>query len=223
MATTTLDTQRPAQGRRWGLIALLAGATLVGLVFILGIALPYFALNQQHFGSFWPRRGWLLLHIGGGMVALMIGPFQLWMGLTGRRMPLHRVLGKVYMAVVVLSSIAAFYLALNTDNGWVFGAGLAGLGVAWLVTTGLGYISIRKSLLEQHKEWMIRSYVVTFAFVFFRMFVGATMAAGVGTLPEQLAAASWFCWAVPLLINEAILQGRKIFSARSPHARPVRS
>jgi hypothetical protein len=35
-------------------------------------------------------------------------------------------------------------------------------------------------------------------------------AAKVGTLTEQLAVASWFCWAVPLLITEAILQGRKI-------------
>lgn len=190
---------------------------LVGLAFVLGlgIALPYFALNQEHFGSYWLRRGWLLLHIGGGIIALMTGPFQLWMGLTGRRMPLHRVLGKVYMAVVALSSMAAFYLALNTDNGWVFGAGLTGLGFAWIVTTGMAYISIRKRLFEHHKEWMIRSYVVTFGFVFFRIFFGAMEAAGVGTVLERLAAASWFCWSVPLLINEAILQGRKIFSARS--------
>jgi hypothetical protein len=60
---------------------------------------------------------------------------------------------------------------------------------------------------------MIRSYVVTFAFVTFRIFAGIAQAAGVGTLQEQLAAASWFCWAVPLLITEAVLQGKKIFAA----------
>jgi hypothetical protein len=37
-------------------------------------------------------------------------------------------------------------------------------------------------------------------------------ATGVGNLQEQLAAASWFCWAAPLLVTEAILQGRKIFA-----------
>ena len=51
-----------------------------------------------------------------------------------------------------------------------------------------------------------------FAFVTFRIFVGITQAAGVGTLREDLAAASWFCWAAPLLVTEAILQGRKIFA-----------
>ena len=39
--------------------------------------------------------------------------------------------------------------------------------------------------------------------------------AGIGTVLERAGAASWFCWAVPLLICEAILQGRKIFSARN--------
>jgi hypothetical protein len=38
------------------------------------------------------------------------------------------------------------------------------------------------------------------------------MATGIGSLQEQLTAASWFCWAAPLLVTEAILQGRKIFA-----------
>jgi DNA-binding GntR family transcriptional regulator len=35
-------------------------------------------------------------------------------------------------------------------------------------------------------------------------------------LHEQLPAASWFCWAFPLLVIEVILQGRKILKAPSP-------
>ena len=76
--------------------------------------------------------------------------------------------------------------------------------------TGLAFVAIKRQLYGQHKEWMIRSYVVTFAFVTFRALQGTLSAAHVGTLPEQLAVSSWFCWAVPLLITEAILQGRKI-------------
>jgi hypothetical protein len=72
----------------------------------------------------------------------------------------------------------------------------------------LAFIAIRRRLLEQHKEWMIRSYVVTFAFVFFRIFFRTLGAADIGTSLERAGAASWFCWAVPLLICEAILQGR---------------
>ena len=57
---------------------------------------------------------------------------------------------------------------------------------------------------------MIRSYVVTTAFVSFRVLFEVLEAAGVGTIGERLAAAAWFCWAVPLLVTEVILQGRKI-------------
>ena len=60
---------------------------------------------------------------------------------------------------------------------------------------------------------MIRSYVVTFAFVSFRIMFTALQAAQVGQVQEQLGLASWFCWAVPLLITEVILQGRKVFGA----------
>lgn len=43
--------------------------------------------------------------------------------------------------------------------------------------------------------------------------IGDETVAGVGTLQEQLGVAAWFCWAVPLLVTEAVLQGRKILAA----------
>jgi predicted membrane protein DUF2306 len=200
----------PAVSR--GAIATLAAAALVAAAFVAVVALPYFALDQAHFQTYWPRRGWLLLHIATGIVALFSGPVQIWLGLSDRRPRLHRRLGAIYIGAVVVSSFAAYYLAFHTDGGWVFGAGLAGLATAWLVTTGMAFSSIRRQLYEQHKEWMIRSYVVTFAFVWFRILFAALEAAGVGTVPERLGAASWFCWAVPLLVAEAVLQGRKILA-----------
>lgn len=126
-------------------------------------------------------------------------------------MKIHRKLGMVYILSIAVSAIYAFYLSITTLVNWVFGFGLFGLACAWTITTGLAFIAIRKRNFEQHKEWMIRSYVVTFGFVFFRALMGILDAMEVGTLYERLSAASWFCWAVPLLIAEAFLQGRKIF------------
>jgi uncharacterized membrane protein len=160
----------------------------------------------------------LLVHVTTGIVALLIGPYQLWIGLARKRLPQHRVLGKIYMGAIVVSSAAAYYLAINTKGGWVFGAGLGGLATAWLITTGMAYAAIRRRLIEQHQEWMIRSYV-TFGFVFFRILFTALQAAEVGTLPERLAASAWFCWSLPLVVAEAFLQGRKIFHARPPRVR----
>jgi hypothetical protein len=213
--------RRPGRG-----LATLIGATLVAAVFFVAVAaLPYFTflfdstpgrfVEEVRFGIYYPRRGWLLLHIAGGMLALLAGPVQLWLGLTDRRMDLHRVFGTVYLAGVALGTVGAVVLAVQTTLGWTFGAGLLGLAFAWVVTTGLAFASIKKHLIEQHKEWMIRSYVVTFAFVVFRVGVVGFVATGVGETPESLSFLAWVCWAVPLLVTEAFLQGRKILAVAS--------
>jgi hypothetical protein len=191
-------------------------SVLASLFFIAVAALPYYlhALNEAQFGPLWPRRGWLLLHITTGMVALLTGPVQVWLGLSDRVQSLHKTLGAIYLASIVSSSAAAYYLALHTDLGWVFGSGLASLATAWLVTSGLAMLAIKRHLYEQHKEWMIRSYVVTTAFVTFRVVFTALQAAGVGTLSEQLGLSAWFCWAVPLFLTEVVLQGRRILRVR---------
>ena len=97
------------------------------------------------------------------------------------------------------------------------------MALAWIITTGLATIAICRELIPQHREWMIRSYVVTFGFVTFRVMADVLEIGRVGTLTEQLTAASWFCWSVPLLITEGILQGRKILIATKSTTRRSRN
>ena len=191
-------------------------AGVAAAAFFATAALPYLMLDPTVLTRYGARQGWLLVHIAGGAVALLTGPVQLWLGVSGRTAGVHRRLGLVYVTSVGVSSLAAFYLSTHTPFGVVFGAGLTGLGVAWILTTALAVAAVRRGLIEQHREWMVRSYVVTFAFVTFRAVWLGLQAAGVGTLQEQLALSAWFCWAVPLLVTEAVLQGRRIFSLQSP-------
>jgi hypothetical protein len=201
----------PRAGRGTG--AILGVTVIAALVFVGVAAIPYFLrVDEVQFRQYWPMRGWLLLHISMGMVAILTGPVQLWLGISDRYPALHRKLGLVYMAAVALGAVAGYYLAFNTSGGVVFGSGLAGLATAWLATTGLAFLAIRRHLYEQHKEWMIRSYVVTFAFVVFRAF--DTMIASRMPLLDHLGISAWFCWSVPLLLNEVVLQGRKILRVR---------
>ena len=198
----------------WTWAGLPALALLAALGFFGVFALPYLLLDAEHLAGFAGRHGWVIAHVFWGGVALFVGPFQLWMGGTGRYMPLHRRLGRVYLASIVLSCVAAFYLAFTTLNGWMFGLGLGGLACAWTVTTALAWLAIRRRNFVQHREWMIRSYVVTLGFVFFRAIVGLVLVVEIGTPLEAVTAASWVCWAFPLLITEACIQGRKVLAPR---------
>jgi hypothetical protein len=214
MTTDVLDVARPVIRSRRVAAVLLSLTALAAVVFVAGAAVPYFLSSSFGPPEYAPRRGWLLLHIVGGMIALLTGPVQLWLGLADRGMAWHRRMGIGYMTGVGVGSFGAFYLATHTDFGWVFGAGLLSLAVAWVTTTTLAYLAIKRSLAEQHKEWMIRSYVVTFAFVTFRVIQPSLQAAQIGTPLEQLAMAAWACWAVPLLIAELVIQGRKVLAVR---------
>jgi len=195
-----------------GNILVLGVPMLVGSWFFYSFALRYLATDPGRFGIYWPRHEWLVAHIFAGAAALLLGPLQLWLGLNRRTAILHRVLGVGYALGVGVSATAAFYLAFHTDFGWVFGMGFAAMAAAWVVSTTLATIAICYGMTEQHREWMIRSYVVTFAFVTFRVLDMAFDIARVGTIVERMTAASWLAWTIPLLITESILQGRKIFA-----------
>jgi len=56
----------------------------VGDAFFFVSAVPYLSLDESRFGPYWPSRGWLLLHITTGMIALFTGPIQIWLGLSDR-------------------------------------------------------------------------------------------------------------------------------------------
>jgi hypothetical protein len=201
--------------RNRGNLFVLGLPTVIALWFIYGFVFPYIAGEPGRFGIYTPRKEWLTMHILAGSVAILLGPLQFWLGLNRRTSMLHRALGVGYVAAVGMSGTAAIYLGFHTDFGWVFGMGMIGMGWAWIMTTALAAISICRRMVEQHREWMIRSYVVTFGFVTFRVLTMVFEMLRAGTLVERMGAASWSAWAVPLLITETILQSRKIFAARS--------
>jgi predicted membrane protein DUF2306 len=197
--------------------AILIVPIAIALWFLDSYAFQYLTLDRNRFGIYWERREWLFVHIIAGMLALLLGPIQFWLGLYRREKLLHRILGGGYVLAVFTSGTAAIYLARHTDFGWIFGMGLTFMSVAWIVSTALAIIAISFHLVEQHREWMVRSYVLTYGFVIFRMFNQILQTVGVGTMLDQMTAASWFSWSVPLLVTECLIQGRKILLATKKH------
>jgi uncharacterized membrane protein len=192
------------------IIAGLTGLALLAFWFIARSALPYLNVSPDHYGPyFWPRRWGLVLHIAGGITALTVGLVQLWLGLTHRVGALHRALGKLYVGVIAVGSIAGFYLAVTIPGNAPYASGLFFLCVAWVVTTAMAVLAIRRRNLLQHREWMMRSYAVTFAFVTFRIGVDALIGQGLATSDAQ-AIMAWACWAIPLLLLEPLIQRRKL-------------
>lgn len=209
MAVRSSDAIRRAPP--WGLIAALTVLAAFALHFIVKNVLHYTSYDAPTYGDLWPRRYGLLPHITGGVIAILVGLIQLWLGVTGRTALLHRTLGRVYGSAVLVASAGAFYLALTLEPKYfAYAAGLFGLGLAWIVTTSMAVLAIYRGSIEQHREWMIRSYIVTFGFVTFRLFDNLLIDRKVAPDHEVDSFMAFACWSIPLLLAEPLIQLRKI-------------
>jgi hypothetical protein len=117
--TRVADLPHPRPAAEWGSRALIWIAALLATGFFVGVALPYLRLDQSVLARYGAREPWVLVHIVGGAVALLVGPVQLWLGIHRRAVHVHRRLGLIYVSSVGISSVAAFYLAAHTRLGWV--------------------------------------------------------------------------------------------------------
>lgn len=185
--------------------------TPVALYYLWTRGFIYFNFNREVYTDyFWYRAPWLLAHIVCGIVATLIGPLQFIRAVRERNPLLHRTFGKAYIGSITISTIISFYLVSTSQLGLAYATGLAFLGVAWLVTTWMAYFSIRKKNMQMHKEWMIKSYVLTLAFVSFRTVEDILVMMGLGDFVDRKILMAWGCWAVPFLATEVILQARKL-------------
>jgi uncharacterized membrane protein len=180
--------------------------------FVINDALPYFGFAKVTFGRYWDFKWPLIGHISGGLVALAIGPFQFSKTFRNKYMTTHRLLGKIYLIAILIGTISSTYLAwasaIRVNFSWAFG--LQGLAFAWITTASMAYISVKRGRILQHKEWMIRSYVVTFAFVIFRWVNDSQIAHQLmSTFEERGPTTIWLSWTIPLLITEVVLSWKK--------------
>ncbi|MDX2248326.1 MAG: DUF2306 domain-containing protein [Bacteroidia bacterium] len=172
---------------------------------------PYFAFTEEALGWWWDYKWSLIGHISGGLLALVLGPLQFWKQIRQQYPTAHRWLGRTYILAILVGALSATYLAWTSGlrDSWAWAFSLQMLALAWIMTTAMAYLYIRRRQISQHRAWMIRSYVVTFAFVVFRgLSEWETLREAIPFL-DRGANRVWVSWVVPLLIAELLLRRRR--------------
>ena len=103
----------------------------------------------------------LIPHTLAGIFALVIGPFNFSSRIRQRHLKFHRVLGRIYIISVFIG--AATGVALASGRPGLPGTSMQ--AAAWIVCTTAAFITARNRQIIQHRQWMARSYAVTFTFV----------------------------------------------------------
>ncbi|UJF32949.1 DUF2306 domain-containing protein [Paenibacillus hexagrammi] len=149
----------------------------------------------------------LYAHIVTAVLALVLGPYQLFVKPQGKRIRLHRRLGYVYFISIMVSSIVGLYLAIYATGGWVSTLGFLGLDLAWAMSTWLSVRYILNKNVQAHKDWMMRSYALTCAAITLRLWLGP-MALLFGNFITGYQVTAWLCWVPNLFIMEAVIRRR---------------
>lgn len=148
-----------------------------------------------------------VIHVAGGGIALLAGPWQLMPRLRARRPRLHRATGYLYVSAVVLGGGAGFVMGLRAWGGTVAQIGFTALAIGWLATTAIGLRRILTGDRGGHHAWIMRSYALAFAAVSLRLQFPILGALGV-PVATAYATVAWSSWVPNLVVAQLVLARR---------------
>lgn len=201
----------------WALLWLALGALSVH--FLMSVHGQYRQVDPQHYTMYWDRRGWLWLHIAGGVLGIVLGPLQ-FLTRWPRAWPrLHRWIGRSYIGGMLLACAAAVGLIATSPAPAAITTAFAGTALAWLTTALVAMIGIRRGNIARHRRWMTRAYLVTLAPVLFRLLLPGWIALGNAPTPDAIAALLWTSWMLPLMLHGVVLALIAALRSRRPAAK----
>jgi uncharacterized membrane protein len=188
---------------------LLLGGILSSAVAWWMIAAPvaFFANEARHAGHF----ALVYVHMIGGTSMLLFGAANLYIGATRRHFRHHRAIGITYLVGGAIAAVLALVATLGPDHKTnpevVFTnatVSLSMLSLSWLVAAAMAYRAARNKRYDTHRDWMIRSYVLAWSFVFCRVASRVTDIDELGGGEAFI----WLSWVAPILLCEVALQWR---------------
>ncbi|HEX8026811.1 MAG TPA: DUF2306 domain-containing protein [Vicinamibacterales bacterium] len=178
--------------------ALIGVALVSSVIFVWLIAAPVFGpVKQKIHAGHLPL---LYLHIAGGTTMLFAGAIALRIGLTREWFRWHKPAGYTYVAGGSIASIVAIVRSFDTQH--TPGIATGALAAVWLAYTAMAFRAIRNRRIDQHRTWMIRSYVAAWTFVACRFWSRAAPSELQGSVNDMI----WATWVLPLFFTEILLQ-----------------
>ncbi len=171
-----------------------------------------FLLTKQHIIGWFAYRWSFYLHIFSSLWVLASGLTQFSKGILKKGVTIHRWVGRIYVAIILLVSAPAACVMSVYANGNTFTkVSFLILSMLWWAYTYIAYRKILRGEVMQHKWYMYRSYALTLSAVTLRI-MQFMIAKWTDIEPEEayimIATPSWL---LNLIIAEWLIyyQGKK--------------
>ena len=166
-----------------------------------------------------PFRMWLLPHGLAAACALFLGPFQFSERLRRKYLMVHKTFGYLYIAGCYIGAPLGIYIQWFEEKlgtySHSFTIATAMDASIWVFATTMALIMIRTKRMQQHRQWMIRSFACALIFLEVRAIMVFFQ------LPEPaVETVVWACVAAAFPIADLILQADELLRQKSRTARP---
>lgn len=194
--------------------------SLGGVILLLIVLL---ALNTFSYLNFDPTYGFLRLkqaaiqtgwylpayysHVLIAGVILLTGFFQVNTRLSLKRRKIHRLFGRVYAyGILLFAAPGGLVMSLFIHRGpWVLTSFIL-QSILWFVFTARAITEARRNNIEMHRQWMWRSYALTFAAVTLRLYAFFTSTSIDLADPASYGIIAWLSWTLNLVVIELYLR-----------------
>lgn len=148
------------------------------------------------------------IHVFSSAAIIFSGLFQFNRFVIHRKVGLHRFLGYIYVAgVLMVSGPAAFVMSLYANGGWRSQTSFVILSVLWIFTTAYALRCVFRKQYEKHGNWLLRSYALTLSAVTLRFYAYLFDVFRIDIPPrETYILLSWISWVPNLLFAEILIR-----------------
>lgn len=172
-----------------------------------------------------PFKWFLLPHGLTAGCALFLGPLQFSDRLRKRFTRLHRVLGRFYIAGVLIGAPLGLYIErfeevhLGATRSFTIATVMD--AALWIFCTLMALAFILRGKVQQHRQWMTRSLSCAFIFLEVRLILGVfhlDQSPGAAMAAEITV---WSCVAAAVPLADFVLYWQELGRPRTAAARPV--
>jgi len=165
----------------------------------------------KHYDGF---KWYLLPHGLAGACAILLGPLQFSDRLRQRYAKFHRVIGRIYvLGAMVVAPLGVYlqYFDERVGGPRSFTLAAATDAALLMLTTGIAFGFILKGKVQQHRQWMTRSFAIAIVFLEVRVI------SGLGGWDDSLKITEtivWMCLGFSVLVGDIALQIQESFRTR---------
>jgi uncharacterized membrane protein len=148
-------------------------------------------------------------HVYSSILVLILGFSQFSKFLRNKLPKIHKMLGKLYIGLVLfVASPSGLVMAVYANGGISSKISFSVQAILWFTFTYIAFTFAKKLEWKKHRNFMMRSYALTFSAISLRLFKWIIV--GSFQLPpmETYKIVSWLGWIVNLALVEIYIISR---------------